>query len=154
MYGTKPDDLNQPTISTWRKESTYLRGWRDDLVIKSTGCSFRGLRFNSQYPHGGSQLSITLVPGDLILHLAFETTRHEHSAHICTQAKYLYSKFTHTHIVSRTLLELELMVYSFRTDEFSPRTHDSTQKSALFKTCGLCITGIVSSTFSDWICPW
>jgi predicted acyltransferase len=32
--------------------------WRDGLVIKSTGWSSSGLGFNSQQPHGGSQLSV------------------------------------------------------------------------------------------------
>jgi hypothetical protein len=35
-------------------------------VVKSTGCSYRAPRFNSQHPHGGSQPSIIPVPGDLI----------------------------------------------------------------------------------------
>jgi hypothetical protein len=34
------------------------RGWRDGLVAKSTDCSSRGLEFNSQHPHGGSQPSV------------------------------------------------------------------------------------------------
>ena len=33
------------------------RGWRD-------GCSSGGPRFNSQHPHGSSQLTISLIPGD------------------------------------------------------------------------------------------
>jgi hypothetical protein len=43
----------------------WLQGWRHGLAFKSTGCSFKGLRFTSQYPHGSSQLSVTPVPGDL-----------------------------------------------------------------------------------------
>jgi hypothetical protein len=31
-------------------------------VVRSTGCSCRGPRFNSQHPHGGSQLSLTPIP--------------------------------------------------------------------------------------------
>lgn len=34
-----------------------LWGWRDCLVVKSSGCPWRGPKFNSQYPHGSSQLS-------------------------------------------------------------------------------------------------
>jgi hypothetical protein len=30
-------------------------------VVKSTGCTSKGPRFNSQHPHGSSQLSITPV---------------------------------------------------------------------------------------------
>jgi hypothetical protein len=47
-----------------RKCKSKMRGWRDGSVVKSTGCSSKGPRFNSQYPHGGSQLSITSVPGE------------------------------------------------------------------------------------------
>ena len=32
--------------------------WREGLVVKSTDCSSRGLEFNSQQPHGGSQPSV------------------------------------------------------------------------------------------------
>jgi hypothetical protein len=32
--------------------------WRDDSVVKSIDCSSRGLEFNSQQPHGGSQPSV------------------------------------------------------------------------------------------------
>jgi hypothetical protein len=39
--------------------------WRDDSVVKSTSCFFRGPGFNSQHPHGPSQLSVT--PGHLCL---------------------------------------------------------------------------------------
>ena len=41
------------------------RDWRGGSVVKSIGCSSRGPRFNSQQPHGSSQLSLTLIPGDL-----------------------------------------------------------------------------------------
>lgn len=37
------------------------RGWRDGSGEKSTGRSSGGPRFDSQYPHGGSQPSLTLV---------------------------------------------------------------------------------------------
>jgi hypothetical protein len=33
-------------------------GWRDGSAVKSTDCSFRGPKFKSQQPHGGSQLSV------------------------------------------------------------------------------------------------
>ncbi|CAO2639813.1 hypothetical protein LEMLEM_LOCUS25074, partial [Lemmus lemmus] len=36
--------------------------------VKSTDCSSRGPRFNSQHPHGSSQLSEDPVPGNLTLH--------------------------------------------------------------------------------------
>jgi hypothetical protein len=33
-------------------------GWRDGSAVKSTDCPSRGLEFNSQQPHGGSQPSV------------------------------------------------------------------------------------------------
>jgi hypothetical protein len=36
-------------------------------MVKSTSCSSRGPGFGSQHPHHGSQSSVTLVPGDLML---------------------------------------------------------------------------------------
>jgi hypothetical protein len=35
-----------------------MLGWRDGSAVKSTDCPFRGLEFNSQQPHGGSQPSV------------------------------------------------------------------------------------------------
>ena len=35
-----------------------LWDWKDGLEVKSTDCSSRGPEFDSQQPHGGSQLSI------------------------------------------------------------------------------------------------
>ena len=46
-------------------ERTYVGGWRDGSEVKSTDCSSRRPRFNSQHPHGSSQLSVTPVPGNL-----------------------------------------------------------------------------------------
>ncbi|EDL40599.1 mCG21386, isoform CRA_a [Mus musculus] len=42
-------------MQKWR-----LQSWRerDDSTVKSTDCSSRGPEFNSQQPHGGSQLSV------------------------------------------------------------------------------------------------
>lgn len=34
-----------------------FRSWRDGPVVKSVNCSYRRLRFRSQYPHGDSQQS-------------------------------------------------------------------------------------------------
>jgi hypothetical protein len=33
-------------------------GWRDGSAVKSMDCFSRGLEFNSQQPHGGSQPSV------------------------------------------------------------------------------------------------
>jgi hypothetical protein len=45
---------------------TKKGGWRDDSEVKSTDCSSRGPKFNSQQPHGnhmGSQASVMGVDG-------------------------------------------------------------------------------------------
>jgi hypothetical protein len=40
-----------------QQQKGSLEGWRDGSAVKSTDCSSRGLEFNSQQPHGGSQPS-------------------------------------------------------------------------------------------------
>lgn len=42
-------------------------GQRDGSLVKSAGCSSREAGFNSQHPHGSSQLFVTPVSGDDIL---------------------------------------------------------------------------------------
>lgn len=44
-----------------------MNEWADlerHSVVKRTGCSFRGPELNFRQPHGGSQLSITPLPGN------------------------------------------------------------------------------------------
>jgi hypothetical protein len=41
-----------------KKKQTDPRAWRDGSVVKSMNCSSRGVEFNSQQPHGGSQPSV------------------------------------------------------------------------------------------------
>lgn len=40
-------------------------------AVKSTDFFSRGLGFKSQYPHVGSQLYVTLAPGDLLASSGF-----------------------------------------------------------------------------------
>ena len=40
------------------------RDWRDGSMVKSTGCSSREPRFNSQHPHSHSQPTVPPVPGE------------------------------------------------------------------------------------------
>lgn len=47
------------------------------------------------YPHGGSQPSVVPVPEDQYLPLAFEGTRHAHSAHTNMQAKHSCTQNKH-----------------------------------------------------------
>jgi hypothetical protein len=44
-----------------RERERLMRGWRDDSVVKSTDCSYRGSAFNPLCGHG-SQLSVSIVP--------------------------------------------------------------------------------------------
>jgi hypothetical protein len=130
-------------------------------VAKSTSCSSRGPGFSSQHPHGGSQLFITPVQGDL---MPFKDTRHMHTSRQNTHTHKI-NTHTHTHLFLK-YFELEFLVESTQSkflnrDMSSPRLEgarqqdqrNATQKDALFKTCRLCITRIVSSTFSDCVCP-
>jgi hypothetical protein len=47
--------MNVNTVDTKKSE---VEAGEIGSVIKGTGCSFRGPEFNSQQPHGGSQLLI------------------------------------------------------------------------------------------------
>ncbi|CAO2590642.1 hypothetical protein LEMLEM_LOCUS5939, partial [Lemmus lemmus] len=62
------DSLPCETHDIWLIKTLTSWGWRDGSVVKSTDCSSRGPGFNSQHPHGSSQLSEDPVPGDLTLH--------------------------------------------------------------------------------------
>ena len=66
----RPSDLNwsyrqcePPDIGsgngTWILCKSSKWGWRYDSVVKSAGCSFSGPRFDSQNPHGTSQLTLS-----------------------------------------------------------------------------------------------
>ena len=55
---------------------------------KSTNYSSREPRFNSQYPHDGSQMSVTPVPRDLIPFLMFANVRLACGIQTYLQAKY------------------------------------------------------------------
>ena len=57
-YTEKPCLYREPKPGAIQKNKTTKKvhsGWRDGSAVKSTDCSFRGLEFNSQQPHGGSQ---------------------------------------------------------------------------------------------------
>lgn len=54
----------------------HIRSWRDSLAVQSTGCSSAGPRISSQHPPGGSQLSVTPVPGDPVLTSDLTVTAH------------------------------------------------------------------------------
>lgn len=57
---------------------------RHGPAIKSTGCSSRVPRFDSQHPHGGSELPVTPVPGELTPSLGSTGVC---VVHVCSQAK-------------------------------------------------------------------
>ena len=64
-------------------------GLRDDSVVKSTGCSSRGPRFEPQHPHVGSQPSITPAPGDLVTSSGLEGHYTQCGAYTHMQTKHL-----------------------------------------------------------------
>jgi hypothetical protein len=76
------------------------------VKIKSTGCSSRGPRLNSQHPHGGLQLTVTPVLGDLILYSGL--CRHC----VCTLCTEVYASKTHIHIKKLKIL-LGVVVHAF-----------------------------------------
>lgn len=51
-------------IKTGRNRNAW--NWRGGSAVRNTHCSSRGPLFGSQNPHGYSQMSVTLVPGDPI----------------------------------------------------------------------------------------
>lgn len=53
---------------------TCIRGWRDGSEVESTGCTSRGLEFNSQTSHGGSQPSV-VRSGALFWHAGIHADR-------------------------------------------------------------------------------
>jgi hypothetical protein len=54
--------------------------WGDGSEAKSTDCSFRGPRFNSQNPYGSSLPFLTPVSVDPMLCLAYRPMGHVHNA--------------------------------------------------------------------------
>jgi hypothetical protein len=82
---------------------TALGGWRDGSEDKITLCSSRGLEFNSQQPHGGSQPS---VMGSDALFLVYLKTAIVHSyiksilkkEKDCSNASYHKTKFHFLHV--------------------------------------------------------
>lgn len=68
-------------------------GWRDSSEIKSTGCFFRGPRFDSQHPHVGLQTSITSMQGNL-------TFSDRYRYQLYTQYTYIYAGKTFMDIKS------------------------------------------------------
>jgi hypothetical protein len=64
-----------------------MRAQRDGSAIKSTDCSSRGHRFNSQHPHSSSQLCMTPVPENW-------TPSHRHTCRQNTNAHKISNKFS------------------------------------------------------------
>ena len=65
----------------------FCWGWRDGSAVKNTGCFFKGLGFDFQHLHGGSQLSVSPVPRDPLWPL---WTLHTVGAQIDMQANHTY----------------------------------------------------------------
>ena len=56
------------------KQKQKVSGWRDGSEVKSISYSSRGLEFNSQQPHGASQVPI-MRPCPLFWHIGIHTGR-------------------------------------------------------------------------------
>jgi hypothetical protein len=90
------------TLKEKQKEREGKRGWRNSLVVKSTGCCSKGPELNSLHPCGGSVLLVTPVAEDPMLSSVSTGTAlmwyHRHTfrqnTHILT---YLQHTHTHTH---------------------------------------------------------
>jgi hypothetical protein len=110
LHGTGSLSVSQPYcdagwVALTRGLNKAVRSWiiriqkyelkitfRDRVtVVKSTGCSSRGPRFNSQHPYGSSQPSVILVPRDLMnllaslasdIHVVHRHTYRQNSMHI------------------------------------------------------------------------
>ena len=64
-------------------------GW-DGLAVKSTGCSSRWPRFNSQHPHDSSQLSVTPVAGDLTFSYRHTCRQNTNTREIKVNSLFMY----------------------------------------------------------------
>lgn len=71
------------------KRAHFLVRWKDGSMVRSTGCSTRGSRLDSQHPHDNSQLSVTPMPSPL--RLSSVLRRH------CTHGAQSYMQIKHTH---------------------------------------------------------
>lgn len=69
LNNNDPSPPQNPTPQTKAGHNKNQKplSWRDGSVFQSTCCSSRGPKFNAQNSHGGSQASVTSVPGDLML---------------------------------------------------------------------------------------
>lgn len=57
-------------------------------MVVSNDCFSRGAKFNSHYPHGGSQLSETPVPEDVVPSSDSMTTKYIHGTWTYLKAKH------------------------------------------------------------------
>lgn len=78
-YSIDTDHLRAQTRPLWQLTAGLNMHWRikDGSVAKSAGSSSRGPTFNTQNPHGNSQLSVPRVPGDAIPSYRQNSNAHE-----------------------------------------------------------------------------
>lgn len=73
---------NRVKLIYWLTKFRFM-GWREGSAVKSTCCSCKETKFNSQCSHGGSQLPVTISEGSD----AFSWTAHTpgmDGIHMCT----------------------------------------------------------------------
>lgn len=73
--------FQSPSPTKWSHYTYRLQwGWRDKVAVRSPGCSSRGPRLKFQNPYGGSEPSVTPIPGNLMpLFWVPVGTRHVHT---------------------------------------------------------------------------
>jgi hypothetical protein len=90
--------ISRGSLNKSSNQSVFLlvniskRSWRDGSAVKSTARSSRGHEFDSQNPHGGSQVSVAPVGGYLTVPLSASVgNRYTSGAHT-----YMWAKYPHT----------------------------------------------------------
>lgn len=103
LYGLEPSCQSFPFFLFLLKDSISW-DWRDDSAVSSTSYSSRGSNFNSQRPHGTSQLSLNSNSGALLSsfgllykHQAYNWFRAIHACKIFINIKIIQSNKRKSH---------------------------------------------------------
>lgn len=86
-----PSALNEFLDSRADKWGVTFQDWRDCTLGRRIVCFFRGSRLNSHHPHGCSQPSVVLVPGEPMFSSGF-CRHYRHIVH-----RYAFRQNTYKH---------------------------------------------------------
>lgn len=92
-WSNSPDEKTKAKIFSWPKNLESGSGKMNDSEVKSTYCSCRGPKFNTQNLHGISEPSATPVSEDLMLSIDFCELLQICGAHIYIQVHTHMHKF-------------------------------------------------------------